>query len=135
VVYAIKFLNYIKIGVSAHPANRVLNLTTCVPEPLTVIGVITGERNREQAIHRRFAHLRLRGEWFRATPELEHYLQTCRGAKLRKPVCVPEPWAAGRNGPVYGMGSKLLALHHIFGTARGESKRRLRRLEKNGYFK
>ena len=38
--------------------------------PMKLIGTVRGDRRLEKALHKRFDHLRVRGEWFWATPEL-----------------------------------------------------------------
>ncbi len=53
-----------------HVNTRVLNLSTSTPLSLDVLAVIDGNWNTEQALHRRFARARIRGEWFRPVPEL-----------------------------------------------------------------
>lgn len=60
----------IKIGISWDVYHRFHNLRTASPFELELLGTITGGKEREQEIHRRFAHLRMRGEWFRPAPEL-----------------------------------------------------------------
>jgi hypothetical protein len=53
------------------------------PLPLILLGTINGIHQkyvdwswyREQSLHKRFAHLRQQGEWFRAEPELLQYIK------------------------------------------------------------
>jgi hypothetical protein len=54
----------VKIGVAAHPQKRLSALQTGHPEALTMLRVMEGDRHFESALHRHFAHLRTRGEWF-----------------------------------------------------------------------
>ncbi len=63
--------NAVKIGYSASPAERLRGLQTSSPDKLTLLGICPGGREEESALHRRLGHLRLRGEWFLDTPELQ----------------------------------------------------------------
>jgi hypothetical protein len=65
----------VKIGYSAkEPRNRVKSLQTANPTELRLLSLVRGSRRDEQKYHRQFAHLRVRGEWFRDEPELrEHF--------------------------------------------------------------
>lgn len=40
----------------------------------TLIGDVPGDMKAESALHKRFAHIRVSGEWFEATPELTNYI-------------------------------------------------------------
>jgi hypothetical protein len=55
----------VKIGVSLNPGQRLENLQTASPEPLDLLAVVPGGLQLERAYHEAFAHLRIRGEWFR----------------------------------------------------------------------
>jgi hypothetical protein len=54
----------VKIGKSANPKERIREIQTYHPYPLTVIATIPGEPWSEAAFHRFFSPYRLRGEWF-----------------------------------------------------------------------
>jgi hypothetical protein len=54
----------VKIGYGANPARRIEELQTAHPERLTVLRVMDGDLRFESALHRHFADLRVRGEWF-----------------------------------------------------------------------
>lgn len=69
-----------KFGYSRDPSGRLRELQTGNPNPLSLIlsvGLPESEtlrrsfaaRQLEQQLHRDFAHLRVRGEWFRCSPE------------------------------------------------------------------
>ena len=67
----------IKIGRSVYPQGRVKNLQTAHPFPLEIVGLIPeGGEELEQELHERFAHLRLRGEWFRPGADLWAYIES-----------------------------------------------------------
>ena len=63
----------VKFGFSKNPERRVRSLQTGSSEELVLLESIPvpGDRVREyeRLLHREFAHLRTRGEWFRITPE------------------------------------------------------------------
>lgn len=76
-VYAIGNSEVVKIGWSSkHPRagnGRLAQLQTASHLPLGLLGVIAGTQADEHALHLRFAAYRLRGEWFKAMPEIVEY--------------------------------------------------------------
>lgn len=60
----------IKIGISSSPRARLSQLQASRPGTLRLLAAIPGDRTAERELHAEFAHLRIRGEWFRAAPEL-----------------------------------------------------------------
>jgi len=66
----------LKIGHSFHVPSRVKALQSSSPEELVVIKTIPGSQQLETRLHKKFAHLRLHGEWFRATTEIMEYIQS-----------------------------------------------------------
>ena len=73
VVYFVRSGDSIKIGSASDFKRRSSSLQTASPEPLNVLAIVPGLD--EYKIHQRFAHLRIRGEWFRAEPELLEFIQ------------------------------------------------------------
>jgi hypothetical protein len=72
-IYFIRFGTHrlVKIGYSKdHPWKRMATMQTGTPERLHLLGMAPGSPEDEAAWHKRFAHLRVRGEWFKWTPEL-----------------------------------------------------------------
>jgi hypothetical protein len=63
-------LDMVKIGYSFNPIHRFNHLRTMSPVELTLEGAIPGDRAKEAELHKRFKLARVRGEWFRLTPEL-----------------------------------------------------------------
>lgn len=70
----------IKIGWSRHVATRIGQLQVGNPDPVTLLATMPGGVSKERELHRRFAHARLAGEWFTATPDLEEFVTAlCAG--------------------------------------------------------
>lgn len=69
-------LGHIKIGQAAAPAGRLAQLQTGSPDRLELIGTVPDPTGGalEREIHRRFCHLRLHGEWYRAEPALMDFI-------------------------------------------------------------
>ncbi len=63
-VYVTGYADYVKIGWSGNVAKRLFEIQAHAPEPLVLYKIIPGGPDAERALHQRFAHLRLRGEWF-----------------------------------------------------------------------
>jgi hypothetical protein len=66
---------FIKIGYARCVRDRLSELQAYNPEELILLGVIPGGRPQETMLHQRFAHLWVRGEWFRYTAELCSFIQ------------------------------------------------------------
>lgn len=66
----------IKIGFTDHatPAKRLCELQTASSAGLVLLSTIPGTREMEKHIHREFANLRERGEWFRPAPALIRFI-------------------------------------------------------------
>lgn len=60
----------VKIGISGDPMGRLASLQTGHAGRLRLVGTMPGTRHDEKRLHQRFAGVRLRGEWFRRTPEI-----------------------------------------------------------------
>lgn len=61
----------IKIGVAAHVPTRFSCLQVSSPFPLKLLASMPVTREMERRIHRKLQPFRIRGEWFRRTPEVE----------------------------------------------------------------
>jgi hypothetical protein len=72
VIYFIKRPNdgRIKIGTSVRLVDRLKQLACEFGEGLAVLAVVDGHKDEERSLHRRFAHLRVVGEWFEPGDEL-----------------------------------------------------------------
>jgi len=66
----------IKIGISKDRHLRFMSLQTALPYDIDLLALMpTTDPIMERRLHRQFKHLRLRGEWFERTPELEQYIE------------------------------------------------------------
>jgi hypothetical protein len=73
----------VKIGrTNRSPLSRLADLQVSMPFDLRVVALQIGVPvHRETELHRRFAHLNIRGEWFRPGHELMEFIR-----------CNAEPW-------------------------------------------
>ena len=65
----------IKIGAATDFKKRLTALQTAHERPLEVLAVVPASAAPEYEVHQQFAHLRLRGEWFRADRELLQFIE------------------------------------------------------------
>jgi hypothetical protein len=80
----------IKIGHALEPYKRRYDFQIASADPIEVLAVVDGGRPEEQAIHKLFSHLHIRGELFRPADDLLEYIQLM--PKHEK----PEPKTRGR---------------------------------------
>lgn len=80
-VYFIRNGNTIKIGHSHAPNKRMKDMQTSCHAKLEMLAITDGGRMREKVLHKKFAKLRLSGEWFTLAPEIIKYIS---GLKRRK---------------------------------------------------
>lgn len=84
-VYFVKCCNFIKIGCSLDVNQRLQTLTYAMPfelQLLAVLPVIAEDVTRIEAqLHRQFAHLRHRGEWFRIGNDLLAHIASIKEAQ------------------------------------------------------
>jgi hypothetical protein len=73
-VYFAKLGTRIKIGFTTNWATRRRSMQTDTPDNIALLALVEGDRQLEGDLHRRFAHLRGRGEWFEETPELLEFI-------------------------------------------------------------
>ena len=87
---------HIKIGVSCNTHVRLVNMRAHCPYELKLLKAVPDVAHLEIELHKRFAGDRVRGEWFKRTPELLAYIDSLPSPepKAKAPVVVPEPWPA-----------------------------------------
>lgn len=71
----------VKIGWTKCLESRLASLQTGSSSRLTVLATMPGGRRDESRLHKRFAHLRSRGEWFSHEGELAAFIDTLRTEK------------------------------------------------------
>lgn len=64
-VYFLRCGDFVKIGYSTDPQRRLRYLQTATPFSFEILGAHVGTRQHEQQLHKIFAPLRHRHEWFR----------------------------------------------------------------------
>jgi hypothetical protein len=70
----------VKIGIARDVARRLSQLQSASPATLALVVAFPGDAATESAIHWRFAADRIRGEWFRESPELAAWIARQREA-------------------------------------------------------
>lgn len=73
-VYFLRCHGFIKIGTATCARSRHKAIQTVSPFAVELLCAIPGNAERERSLHRKFAHLHERGEWFRSDPALEAYV-------------------------------------------------------------
>lgn len=74
-IYFIEAGDFIKIGYTRSPASRAVKMMTDSPHELKLLHFEPGTFKREKVLHRHFADIRVRGEWFEKTPELLAHIE------------------------------------------------------------
>lgn len=69
-VYMMRTGDSVKIGFSRDPFSRRHGLSSGMPSTLEILRIFIGLRSDEKALHKKFAHLHIKGEWFRMSEEL-----------------------------------------------------------------
>ena len=79
-------LRRVKIGFTmSHPASRLKALANASSQELFFIGFEVGSEQREAVLHRKFAHLHCRNEWFEPGTDLLQYVEALRyGSEFEK---------------------------------------------------
>jgi hypothetical protein len=83
-VYFISDGERVKIGRSVNIESRLNALQTSTAVPLKLLAAIPGG-GRERELHRRFAHLRIRGEWFRLGDDLRQFIEESKAEATVNP--------------------------------------------------
>ena len=77
-VYFVRMGALIKIGYTAALKQRMAALKDIMPFAIELLHSIPGDRFAEAYYHSRFAHLRMKGEWFQIAPELLDHIKELR---------------------------------------------------------
>lgn len=65
---------FVKIGIASDITTRLSNLQAASPYPISLMKMVDGAWHLEKSLHKRFAHLHVRGEWFRLADDLEELI-------------------------------------------------------------
>lgn len=88
-VYFARSGDRIKIGFTGDLDQRMACLSAMSCQPVTLLTYVPGGREKESHFHRRFAALRLHGEWFVASESMLRFIdhtESLRQAMLQGPV-------------------------------------------------
>ncbi len=80
-VYFLEAMEFIKIGTTTSIAQRIEDIQSGLPCAAMLLHDEPGHYDLETDLHRRFAHLRVKGEWFRKEPELLDFIRTLKERK------------------------------------------------------
>lgn len=89
--YFVRVGNAIKIGAATDFKKRLGSLQTGHPEPMEVLAVVPAALVDEFKAHQLFAHLRIRGEWFRADHDLLYFIEQAKIDAMNEPAPILEP--------------------------------------------
>ncbi len=67
---------HVKIGFSKEPTNRLKGFTTSTPGTPKIVGFMPGTVETEGKLHKKFAALHVKGEWFKCTGALKALVET-----------------------------------------------------------
>lgn len=81
----------IKIGWATDPRKRLVTLQAQCPDQLDLVFSEPGNGREEAELHARFAHLRMRGEWFKAHPDIWDEINRRRGRNAPKTYIAAAP--------------------------------------------
>ena len=84
-------LDRIKIGRSENRKKRLSDLATGNSQELKLLATFPGARPEERELHDRFRKDRIRGEWFRSTPELLALIEDVNAGRYRPNPAPPRP--------------------------------------------
>lgn len=81
-IYFAKSGKFVKIGFAKNPVERIAEMQTGSYPSIEIIHAVWGFMRDERDLHKRFAALRVRGEWFSAAPELIRYIEDQQRRRL-----------------------------------------------------
>ena len=90
--YAIVGDQKVKIGLSADPVGRVMQIQTNIPFKIELVGFVAANCNQEREIHKMLSPWRLLGEWFKLEGPVVNFVDALRGrgvSTVKKITTVP----------------------------------------------
>lgn len=76
----------VKVGYSTNPLDRLATLQATTHNRLAMRGYFPGTLRDEHAAHQRLAAVRVRGEWFRAGPEVDALFREIGAPRIPPPL-------------------------------------------------
>lgn len=98
-VYFIRAGDAIKIGFSAQPKRRILDLQTSHHVELELLAWVPTNILTEREAHQRFGHLLIRGEWYQAGSDLMEFISTVAPPAPKVATVAPIPSPIHRPRP------------------------------------
>lgn len=92
-VYVARGQGAVKIGVALNPEARISSLQTGSPHSLKLVAQLPGDRALEADLHSRFSAHRIRGEWFKISPEIRAFIAEHRLPRPKRLASPAEPKA------------------------------------------
>lgn len=90
-IYFVIVHKYIKIGFAKNDLESRLNqIQTGCPYPMYLVGTCRAHHAVEKQMHQKFAHLRVRGEWFYLSKELGEYIAERCGLEASQIPLMPQ---------------------------------------------
>lgn len=71
----------VKIGKANSPEERLKDLQRGSASPLELLVAVPAHAQLERAIHKKFKHCHLSGEWFKRTPELDAFIDALKAGQ------------------------------------------------------
>ena len=90
-VYFVRCQDRVKIGYSEDPVKRLSKINTDAPYPCDLVGYVSVDDFPERELHERFAGLRVHGEWFAPSPDLEAFVVSLVGRCFQPRAWTLEP--------------------------------------------
>jgi Meiotically Up-regulated Gene 113 (MUG113) protein len=118
--YFIRDGDAIKIGSSMRPKDRIDSIQTGSSRQIETLAIVPIAIVGEFETHQKFAHLRIRGEWFRVDPELLAFIESLpSGPTLEQPRPTRQPPAPQRksaqSSEIKAMSGKLAKIRDAHG--------------------
>ncbi len=82
-VYFIQDDLQVKIGHSVNPRARLRELQCATHRVLKLLATCKGGQQRERLLHKKFAKHRLKGEWFKLSPQIAGYIEQIKSVHRR----------------------------------------------------
>lgn len=75
-IYFVLCNQYVKIGTTDNMTNRIQSLQSSSPYKLEVLKIMDAPDEYEKQLHKEFAHLHIRGEWFLYEQPIQNFIKS-----------------------------------------------------------